>query len=107
MSSSVETWRLVGAAIRYELNREESENGRSRHSDYREGRIHGMAEALVMGVLGTSIPSIEATDALLDDIAALPYEGLLRLTVEAAAALRVGVKRRARLAALEASNAVG
>lgn len=104
MTSSLESWRLVGAAIRYEQNRAESED---RHSVYREGRIKGMAEALVMSVLKTSIPSIDATDGLLDDIRALPYEGLLRLSESSAAALRVGVKRRARLAALEASNAVG
>lgn len=106
MSNSLETWRLVGAAVRYELNRNEDPESRST-SDYREGRIVGMTAALVMSVLGTSIPSYEATDALLDDIRALPYEGLLRLSESAAAALRVGVKRRARLAALEASNAVG
>lgn len=95
MSPTIEIWRKLGAAIRYEQAQRESAVG-VRWTEFREGRCRGLAEALVLMVTDDATVDSEAVDALLADVASLPYEGYLRLPEAQAKMLLAGARRRDR-----------
>lgn len=86
----IELWQIVGGDTRYLME------GHAAHpTSFVEGRIRGALTVLVREAGDDSVgfPRDENITSLWESLAAIPYDGLLKLTPMQARGLRAGIAR--------------